>query len=309
MSSPVPIPTPLHEEPELLDPNPICINCGYDLSGLDNTQPCPECGTPLAQSSQQGNLLRHAPLPWVLRISRGLHLFHASLLWPVLGMLTVLVLSVIVGLIAGVSGEPIVKSIFDGLQVVLMVGYMVLLPLCAVGYIVACWFISEAPPGGLAPPPAHRNIVRWIGPVIPALILLADRLIPAITPPLHTLPRLIATALIWSFLFSLRRIFEHLERRTSSWDPKFIRKHHNDRTNLVVMLILCTIGPVWSVIAWFVNGTAAPWSVMGLGLALAVLYLISSTPHRVQEAVWLERTVARARRQLPPLPTTDKVSP
>ena len=47
-----------------------CVHCGYNLRGLPEGGRCPECGTPIAQSSH-GNLLSAADPAWVQRIYRG----------------------------------------------------------------------------------------------------------------------------------------------------------------------------------------------------------------------------------------------
>jgi hypothetical protein len=47
-----------------------CVDCGYDLRGLDAGGECPECGTPVARSLT-GDLLADAAPGWLRTIARG----------------------------------------------------------------------------------------------------------------------------------------------------------------------------------------------------------------------------------------------
>ena len=47
-----------------------CIDCGYDLHGLDEAGQCPECGTPI-NDSIRGNLLAYADREWLTQLRRG----------------------------------------------------------------------------------------------------------------------------------------------------------------------------------------------------------------------------------------------
>jgi hypothetical protein len=48
----------------------ICIDCGYNLHGLDPHGACPECGTPIVRS-MQSHRLAGANVPWLARLCRG----------------------------------------------------------------------------------------------------------------------------------------------------------------------------------------------------------------------------------------------
>jgi len=50
---------------------PLCVKCGYDLSGLDPGGVCPECGAPVA-GALRGDLLSAADPLWLRKVHRGL---------------------------------------------------------------------------------------------------------------------------------------------------------------------------------------------------------------------------------------------
>jgi hypothetical protein len=52
---------------------PLCVKCGYDLSGLDPGGSCPECGAPVARALR-GDLLSAADPSWLRSVYRGLNL-------------------------------------------------------------------------------------------------------------------------------------------------------------------------------------------------------------------------------------------
>lgn len=294
---------------------PTCINCGYDLVNLNSSGPCPECGVPIVQSLQRGKLLRYAPVGWVSRLGRGLQLLHVSIAWPSLGFLLSFVFVFLAFMYA--SRAPVSKpagSLLDILINIMVALTSIVLVGAGAVYIIACWFITTAPLGGLAPAPLDRFIVRWCGPALPGLVFFGDWLIPSMPFPWQLAPRLFTTALAWSFLFSLKRILEHYERRTSSWEAAIIRKYHHDRSNFVVMLLICTVPPLWVLGNWAIgSGNGTSWSIGGLGWGIGILLLfLISTIQRVRDGVWIERRVALAsladRRARTP-PPADNVSP
>lgn len=62
----------------------LCIDCGYNLHGIDPSRDCPECGTPVA-STMRGDLLRYADAGWLDRLRRGSQLIAISIVIGLIG--------------------------------------------------------------------------------------------------------------------------------------------------------------------------------------------------------------------------------
>ncbi|MHC4108753.1 MAG: hypothetical protein ACYSTY_11770, partial [Planctomycetota bacterium] len=62
---------------------PLCVKCGYDLSGLDPGGSCPECGAPVA-GALRGDLLSAADPSWLRSVHRGVLLLGIGSLIVVL---------------------------------------------------------------------------------------------------------------------------------------------------------------------------------------------------------------------------------
>lgn len=83
-----PIPTPLIGPDGCVAIDSPCATCGYNLRTLPENGVCPECATPVRQSTQ-GFLLSWAEPKWVRRLSKGLLLIIIGLvgclwmtIWP-----------------------------------------------------------------------------------------------------------------------------------------------------------------------------------------------------------------------------------
>lgn len=59
------------------DEHILCIQCGYDLFGLDDSGRCPECGLSIARS-RDGMSLVGAHLPWLETVQSGFTTFYRS---------------------------------------------------------------------------------------------------------------------------------------------------------------------------------------------------------------------------------------
>jgi hypothetical protein len=72
MSPDNPIPSPESSPSRLpLEVETPCVHCGYSLRGLATTGRCPECGSPVADSTH-GDRLRFAPPKWLNQIRLGI---------------------------------------------------------------------------------------------------------------------------------------------------------------------------------------------------------------------------------------------
>jgi hypothetical protein len=61
----------------------ICIDCGYNLRGLNTDGRCPECGGEVA-ASLRGHELHYASLPWLHSVRRGFHSMKIAILLSLL---------------------------------------------------------------------------------------------------------------------------------------------------------------------------------------------------------------------------------
>ena len=74
---PSPIPPPIVEPDiaaqsrDLTSEDVPCLNCGYNLRGLEEDGQCPECGVPI-ERSLHGNLLIYSSPEYVSSLHRGL---------------------------------------------------------------------------------------------------------------------------------------------------------------------------------------------------------------------------------------------
>src|SRR5688572_26901579 len=57
-----------------------CYRCGYDLRGVADDQPCPECGLLAGRSRRPSDELHHTRPGWLRRLAWGLRLILLALL-------------------------------------------------------------------------------------------------------------------------------------------------------------------------------------------------------------------------------------
>ncbi len=87
MDSPSPQPAPLsyRRAEQLADVPDNCYRCGYPLLGIDDEQPCPECGLLARRSRRPSDELHNTRPRWLRRISRGANLILLAIVLAVIG--------------------------------------------------------------------------------------------------------------------------------------------------------------------------------------------------------------------------------
>lgn len=68
-----------------LDADLTCLNCGYNLRGVEEAGVCPECGIDIGTTLRRDRL-SDAPLPWRRRLAWGARLWHWGSIVAVLGL-------------------------------------------------------------------------------------------------------------------------------------------------------------------------------------------------------------------------------
>ena len=58
----------------------VCYRCGYDLTGIGDETPCPECGLLARRSRRPTDELHYTRPRWLRRISRGTNLLLLAVL-------------------------------------------------------------------------------------------------------------------------------------------------------------------------------------------------------------------------------------
>ena len=129
-----------------------CLNCGYNLRGLDPNGCCPECGVAIGRSVH-GDLLRFCSPRWVRRIAQGINLL-------ILG----LVLCVLCSIFRFMTSS----------------GGLAVMSLCYLLCWAGAWYFTTADPSQIEPRKDLwlRSFVRY-GPLA---VLLADFLSYAVFP-------------------------------------------------------------------------------------------------------------------------------
>jgi hypothetical protein len=269
-----------------------CIDCGYDLQGLDVDGVCPECSAAIARSLDDARLLRNASPEWFKAVQRGITIFLRGvtivLLTPAILFLIALFYT-----LAGASFRGATEMVFT---VLMFIGAVVMLG-GAFSIIVGSWLVSRSTSGGLHPPAWARLGVR-IGFFVAILASMAgDQVWSAnLSGWAENIPRLVLTALWWWAFLGLSVILKHMEQRTEGWNALLEKKHRLVRRDQILMLILCGGGPAYVVLTALVGmQTLGSWSIAGLSLAAGVqLLLMHPTISRVQQAVVLESRVNSA---------------
>src|SRR5688572_27496966 len=69
-----------------------CFRCGYDLRGMSDNTPCPECGLLAGRSRMPSEELKHARPRWLGKLSAGVWLIILAQMLAISWLLTAPVL-------------------------------------------------------------------------------------------------------------------------------------------------------------------------------------------------------------------------
>ena len=76
--------TIIDSSPTMIEFDLPCIECGYNLRGLDPAGKCPECGTDVARTNR-GDLLRFSNATWLSRMKLGTDLMLFAIVFGIFG--------------------------------------------------------------------------------------------------------------------------------------------------------------------------------------------------------------------------------
>ncbi len=124
---PVVYPELAEKHPDLEHQDVPCLNCGYNLRGLQEDGRCPECGTQV-ERSLKGNLLIYSSLEHLANLHTGVFLILAGIILQMLNVVGSIIAKVVLGVLssgAGISGNVEVAStiIKLGISCMLLCGW------------------------------------------------------------------------------------------------------------------------------------------------------------------------------------------
>lgn len=107
-----------------------CVQCGYNLRGLQPTGACPECGTPVADSLR-GKLLKYCSPDYLAQLHRGVFLIQTAIIIQILMMFAL------------VGASLAFRSAAGTMQLVSSFVFLVVAAMELYGW----WLFSELDPG------------------------------------------------------------------------------------------------------------------------------------------------------------------
>jgi hypothetical protein len=165
-----------------------CVRCRYLLQGLPDDGACPECGSPVAISTGEADLLRHQEPPWLGQLAEGFTWHAGTSLIVVTAML---VMAVWPESGRGGDASPVAAVVY---AVYLLAGWM------------AAWRITAPEPLRVEDLLSLRRCVRLLGCTAGPLALVLSFSPPG--SPLHApaaqlggaLHALLAATLSWAYV-------------------------------------------------------------------------------------------------------------
>jgi hypothetical protein len=145
-----------------------CVECGYELRGIEESAACPECGAPVERSTSR-DLLRFSPMSYLESLRIGGQCLVVSL-WTALALLVGGMVGCVAFMIYDVGSTTIDRVIRAGL-----IGYDLLLTACGALWVYGWWkltVVDRSRPVGTQGREA-RVIVRWSGMAALAVFVLA----------------------------------------------------------------------------------------------------------------------------------------
>lgn len=135
-----------------------CVECGYELRGIDESAACPECGTPVARSTSR-DLLRFSPMEYLESLATGGRWVMTSLG----GMFAAAILMMVIPLAGALAGAAEATVRWAGLAMGTVVG----IGLIASGafWLAGWWKLTaiDASRPVFAQGREARMFVRWAG--------------------------------------------------------------------------------------------------------------------------------------------------
>lgn len=229
----------------ITDPH-TCIDCGYNLRGLDPAGVCPECGADIHRSLQQ-RLLRHENPQWLGRVARGIRLWRLGALGIILLPLAAFLLIIVLSIAQPFGGPPIEGGASGALSSVTAALYAIGLALSAGAYAVGTFLVGTRPPAG-----AEGLLGRWRLWIqwLPIAFLIAAVVWPLfVSPSLSAMPLPTAWAALIAFqVFALWHLWisvnaaELLLRHVPDPYHSFPKKIRSARRGVGLIAILIAIG-------------------------------------------------------------------
>lgn len=171
LSTPPPLPPPFPAPAHTVLAFPIaCVQCDYNLEGLEISGVCPECGTPIARSAS-GDLLVFSPRDAVERVSAGVRDVVAGLTLFLVAAALITIFAMLLVALVPMSSRPELER---PARIVLGVLGLIVLTLAIIRHARGWLALSHPvhPPTELVPSDPALPILRLLTIVLSAILWL-----------------------------------------------------------------------------------------------------------------------------------------